>query len=172
METWDAIRARRNVRAFAQDRAIAPADLDLILEAAWRSPSSMNQQAWTFIAVTERDQLKELSEVWQYAEHVAGSAATIAFVAPASDDPETRDVYQYDLGQATMSIMLAAADRGIGSCHAAVGDRARAREILRLPEDQGCEWLVSLGYPADRPLAPIAVPDRRPLGDVVRRGHW
>jgi nitroreductase len=37
METWDAITSRRNVRSFA-DRAIAPADLDRILEAGRRGP--------------------------------------------------------------------------------------------------------------------------------------
>jgi nitroreductase len=172
METWDAIRARRNVRGFDRDRPIAPIDLDRILEAAWRTPSSMNQQAWTFVAVTDRDQLTELSTVWRYAEHVRGSAATIALVAPASEDPDTREVYQYDLGQATMSIMLAAGDLGIGSCHAAVGDQDLARRILGLPDDQRCEWLVSLGYPADRPLAPIEAPDRRPIDEVVRRDRW
>jgi hypothetical protein len=41
---------------------------------------------------------------------VAGSAATIALVAPASDDVQLRDLVQFDLGQATMSVMLAAAD--------------------------------------------------------------
>jgi nitroreductase len=172
METWDAIRARRNVRDFDRDRPIVAGDLDRILEAAWRAPSSMNQQAWTFVALTDRDQLAELATVWRYADHVAGSAATIALVAPASEDPDTREVYQYDLGQATMSIMLAAGDLGIGSCHAAVGDQDLARRILGLPDDQRCEWLVSLGYPADRPLAPIEAPDRRPIDEVVRRDRW
>jgi hypothetical protein len=41
-------------------------------------------------------------------------------VAPRPDEARTRDLIQYDLGQATMSIMLAAADLGIGSAHAAV----------------------------------------------------
>jgi len=53
METWDALRARRNVRSYA-DRPIAPDDLERILEAARRSPSSMNQQAWDFVVVTDR----------------------------------------------------------------------------------------------------------------------
>ena len=37
------------------------------------------------------------------AGHVAGSAATIALVAPTSDDAQMRDLIQFDLGQATMS---------------------------------------------------------------------
>jgi nitroreductase len=146
--------------------------LDRILEAARRSPSSTNQQASDFVAVTERDRLRELTKVWNWASHVGTSAATIALIMPASDDPEDRETYQYDLGQATMSIMLAAADLGIGSCHASVGDQALARELLGLPEDRECTLLVSLGYPADRPLAPIGRPRRRPFDDVAHRERW
>jgi hypothetical protein len=29
-----------------------------------------------------------------------------------------------------------------------------------------------LGYPADRPLRPIAKPDRRPFDEVIHRDHW
>jgi nitroreductase len=171
METWDAIRARRNVRSYA-DRQIPDEALERILEAAWRTPSSTNQQAWDFVAVTEREQLRELSKVWRYGAHVATSAATIALIAPSSSDASARETYQYDLGQATMSIMLAAADQGIGSCHSAVMDQELARANLGLPADRRCEWLISLGYPADRPLAPIERPNRRPFEEVVHRSRW
>jgi nitroreductase len=171
METWDAIRSRRNVRSFA-DRPIAEKDLRRIAEAAWRTPSSMNQQAWTFVIVTDPERLRELAGVWRYAEHVAGAAASIALVAPDARDADTRETYQYDLGQATMSIMLAAADLGIGSCHAAVDDQDLARRLLGVPDDQRVEWLVSLVYPEDRPLAPIGHPERRAVDDVVRFGSW
>jgi nitroreductase len=171
METWDAIRARRNVRSF-EERPIPAGDLDRILEAAWRSPSSTNQQAWDFVAVTDRERLRELAKVWRWSAHVRTSAAAIALVMPASDDREAREEFQFDLGQATMSILLAAADLGIGSCHASVGDQALARRALGLPEDRECPMIVSLGYPADRALAPIARPKRRPIDDVVHRERW
>ena len=99
METWDAIRSRRNVRTFS-DVPIEPTDLDRILEAARRTPSSMNQQAWDFVAVTGRENLMRLSRVWRYAEHVASSAATIGLIAPATRDPDERETIQFDLGQA------------------------------------------------------------------------
>ncbi|MGH3478752.1 MAG: nitroreductase family protein, partial [Nocardioidaceae bacterium] len=64
METWDAIRARRNVRSF-ENRAIPDQDLDRILEAGRRSASSANWQPWDFVVVTDRDQLTELATVWR-----------------------------------------------------------------------------------------------------------
>ncbi len=169
METWDAITSRRNVRDYT-DQPVTAADLERILEAGRRSPSSRNWQPWDFIVVTDRDQLARLATVWRGAAHVAGSAATIALVAPA--DPATWDTAQYDLGQATMCMMLAAADLGIGSGHASVVDQDRAREIFGLPEDRRCAYLMALGYPADRPLRPVRSPRRRPLDEVVHDGRW
>jgi nitroreductase len=171
METWDAIRSRRNVRSYTE-RPIAAADLERVLEAARRTPSSSNQQRWAFVVCTDREQLTKLARVWRGAGHVARSAATVALVAPVADDQRTRESIHYDLGQATMSIMLAAADLGIGSGHAAVADQPLARSLLGLPEDWFCAWLVALGHPADRPLAPIRRPNRRPAEEVIRHGRW
>jgi nitroreductase len=171
METWDVLRARRNVRRYA-DRPIQNEDLDRILEAARRTPSSMNEQPWDFVVVTDPKRLRELAEIWRYSAHVGDSAATIALVMPATEPGEDRDLIQYDLGQATMSIMLAAADLGIGSGHASVGDQEKARRILGLPDDRECPVLVALGYPADGALRPIHQPKRRPLHDVVHMEAW
>ena len=169
MQTWEAITSRRNVRSFA-DRPIPEADLDRILEAGRRSPSSQNWQPWDFVLVTDRALLTELAKVWRGAGHVAHSAATIVAVGPAGDNAFRRA--QLDLGQATMAMMIAAADLGIGSCHAGIGDMPRVRELLGIPDDRDWALLISLGYPADRPLTPIKNPDRRPFDDVVHRGHW
>jgi nitroreductase len=171
VETWDAIRARRNVRAYGEE-AIAPEHLDQVLEAARRTPSAGNQQAWDFVVCTDPEQLAQLAGVGPAAGHVAGSAAAIALVAPRSDDARMRDLVQFDLGQAAMSAMLAAADLGIGSAHAGAHDQELARRLLGFPEDRFCAVLITLGVPADRPLTPIQRPDRRPFTDVVHRGRW
>lgn len=171
METWEAIVSRRNVREYTEE-PIADDDLNRVLQAAWRTPSSSNRQRWEFIVVTDRAQLEELSKCWRGAGHVARSTATIAMLAPMSDDSRERESIQYDLGQATMSIMLAATDLGIGTGHAAVQDQALAQKVLGYPDDRYCAWLVALGYPADRPLVPIRKPNRRPFDEVVRRATW
>jgi nitroreductase len=171
VEAWDAIRSRRNVRSYGE-RAIAPEELDRILEAGRRTPSAGNQQAWDFVVCTDPEQLAQLAKVSRSAGHVARSAAAIALVAPNPDDARSRDLIQYDLGQVTMSMMLAAADLGIGSAHAAVSDQELARRLLGFPGDRFCAWLIPLGVPADRPLTPVERPNRRPFEEVVHRGHW
>jgi nitroreductase len=183
METWEAIRSRRNVRSF-EDRPVPEDHLNEILQAGRRAPSSQNWQPWSFVVVTERERLVKLAQVWQGAGHVAHSAATVALVASPPSPPSVpssasvaeqerrRGTLYYDLGQATMSIMLAAAGLGVGSCHSSIGDQDLARELLGLPDDKFCAYLISLGYPADRPLSLIRRPDRRPFDEVVHREHW
>lgn len=171
METWDAIRSRRNVRRY-QDRPIPRADLDRILEAGRRSPSASNWQPWDFVVVTDRARLVELAKVWVGAPHIATSAATVCLVAPVPGDDRQRDLVRYDLGQVTAYLMLEATDLGIGSGHAAVGDQDLARSILGYPDDHFLAFMIGLGYPADRPLRPITTPDRRPIDGVVHWGRW
>jgi nitroreductase len=171
METWDAITSRRNIRQFAGEPIDEPV-LDRILEAGRRAPSSRNWQPWDFVVVTDRSQLEALSTVGPGAFHAASAAAAVALVIEEYDDPTVRERARYDVGQATMAMMIAAADQGVGSGHIGVQDQAKAREVLGLPADRRVAYIVDFGYPADRPLAPIRKPDRRPFDEVVHRGRW
>jgi nitroreductase len=171
MEAWDAIRARRNVRSYVPE-PIPEADLNRIAEAAWRAPSASNHQHWDFIIVTERDQLQELSTVWRGAGHIATAPSAIVLVVPEPPDERTKLMDQYDLGQATMAMAIAATDLGIGTGHSSVGDQEKARAILGVPDNHVVSFILGIGYPADRPLKPINKPDRRPFAEVVRRGRW
>lgn len=171
METWDAIRARRATREY-DSSPLAEDDLTRILEAGRRAPSSGNNQRWDFVLIRDRDQLQRISGVWRGAGHIANAAAAVGLVAPISEDSTVSAGVNYDLGQAAMSMMIAAADLGIGSRTASVRDHELASEVLGLPADRRLAWLLGLGYPADRPLKPIQNPDRRPFEEVVRYDRW
>lgn len=171
MQTQDAIRSRRNVRSYRPD-PVSEADLDTIAEAAWRAPSASNRQHRTVIIVTDRQQLEALSKVWRGAGHIARAPAAIALVVPQSDDERARLIDYLDLGQAIYAMTVAAADLGIGTGHASVGDQDAARAILHVPADHDVAFLLGVGYPADRPLKPVVRPDRLPIAEVVRHGHW
>jgi nitroreductase len=172
METWDAIRARRNVRQYT-DQPIAREDLERICEAGRRAPSSTNWQPWSLVVVTGRDELAELAQAWpRGGQHVARAAAAIVLVTRQDDDEAHHDWMLYDFGQATMAMMIAAADLGIGSGHSSIHDQAQAQRALGLPDGYLAVYMMGLGYPADRPLRPIARPDRRPFEQVVHWGRW
>ena len=171
MEAWDAIRARRNVRQYKPE-PVSEDDLNRIAEAGWRAPSAKNRQPWDFVIVTDPAQLQELSTVWRGAGHIAAAPAAIALVVPVPPDKRRLVTDTYDIGQATMAMMIAATDLGVGTGHSSVGDQDQARAILGVPDDHQVAFLLGIGYPADRPLTPIRKPNRRPFSEVVHHGRW
>jgi nitroreductase len=171
METLDAIRARRNVRRFT-DEPIPAEHLDQILEAGRRAPSAKNAQPWDFILVTDRAMLQELSTLWVGAGHIAGAQAAIVVVLEQADEERRNLTNRYDEGQATMAMLLAATDFGIGTGHSSVGDQDRARELLGIPSERVASHMIDLGYPADGPIRPLRNHNRRPFDEVVHRGRW
>ncbi|MGZ8437173.1 MAG: nitroreductase family protein [Candidatus Limnocylindrales bacterium] len=170
---WRAIGTKRAIRAFSPE-PLSPAHLDRILRAGRHAGSSKNLQRWTFIVCRDRAHLLELSTLGPWAGHLAGAAVGVALVTP---DPRVLDAplsILFDLGQAAENMMLAAWELGIGSVPATVYDHDRARQLLGYPADQGCEFLLSFGYPADptaleRPPKPGG---RRDLGEMVREERW
>lgn len=121
--------------------------LDRILESGLRAPSAGNWQPWDFVLVTDRTQLVELAKVWQGAGHVAGAAAAISIVAPVPQDDRQSALLQFDLGQATYAMTVAAADLGIETGYAAAADQEQARAVLGLPLGRFLAYVLSVGYP-------------------------
>lgn len=122
--------------------------------------------------VHDQAQLQTLAQVWQGAGHIAGAQAAIALVSTVPDDDMQRTILAFDLRQATMAMALAAADLGIGTAHSAAEDQEKAQAALGFPDGKFLAFMLSIGYPAGRPLTVIEKPDRRPYTDVVHLGRW
>lgn len=170
---WDAIRQKRAVRRFA-DRPLEQDALDRILAAGRRAHSSKNQQRWAFIVVRDRERLQAMSQLGPYCGHIAGAAAAVALVTPDPRADGQPLSVMWDLGGAAAQMMVVAWELGIGSCPATVYEQAAARELLGLPADMHCEYVLSFGYPADpedltRPPKPGG---RRPADELVHEERW
>jgi len=149
----DLLRARRSIRQFT-DQPIEPEKLDLLLEAALRSPSSKGNNPWQFIVVTDRERLNKLAVAKAHgAAFLQGAPLAIVVCA----DPAKSDVWVEDAAIATTLIHLEAADLGLGSCWVQI--RLRQREdatsaqayladLLGLPEGLMVLAIVGIGYPA------------------------
>jgi len=173
MDAWQAINSVRVVRQF-EERPLAAEHLDRILNAGRRTGSSKNEQRWAFIVIQEREHLWELAGVGRYADHLAGAAAAVALVVPAASDPLRALSVMWDLGRAAQNMVLAAWELRIGSAPATVFDQDLVRQLLGLPDEQRCDFILSFGYPADpsvltRPNRPGG---RKPLEAVVHSERW
>jgi nitroreductase len=172
METWHAINSVRVVRQFA-DRPLAEEHLDRIVNAGRRAGSSKNQQSWAFIVVRDREHLRQLATVGRYAGHLAGATVAVALVTPDEKGPANNSI-MWDLGRAAQNMVLAAWELGIGSVPATVYDHDLAAALLGLPSGQRCDFLLSLGYPADPSVltAPNRAGGRLPLEAVRHEERW
>ncbi|NTU81000.1 MAG: nitroreductase [Chloroflexales bacterium] len=162
MSVAEAIRRKRAVRAYAAE-PVPEEVIMAILNAGRRAQSSKNTQPWTFILVTEPEQLTRLASAGIYAAHMPGSAFTVVLVAPPDNE--------FDLGQAAANLQLAATALGVGSCITSLHHQELARQVLGVPPDLSCQWAITFGYPAEaeRPLKPGG---RRPLEEVLRRERY
>jgi nitroreductase len=173
METWNAIDSLRVVREFSAD-PIADEHIDRIIDAGRRAGSSKNLQRWGFVVVRDRDRLARLGDVGPYAGHVVGAPLAIALVCPDPAKTSGPHSIMWDLGRAAQNMVLAAWELGIGSCPATVHEPSVAKEVLQLPDEQLCEYVLSFGYPADESVltAPKRSGGRLPQSDVRHEETW
>ena len=163
-ETYQSILGLRTVRKFRTEQ-VSDSDLQQILEAARWTGSSKNRQSWTFVVIRERDQLDRLASCGDFTVPVRNAHLVIAPVMHP-------DGYEWDMGRVAHSIMLAAATIGVGSCPITLHRDESARDILGLPADHTCRYVVALGYPDEeaeqsgRTASPMG--GRRTLDDLVR----
>jgi nitroreductase len=146
----DAIEAIRTLRVIRDYRAqpLAEQELHAIADAARKTGSSKNTQRWDFITVRDPESLRRLSGVTIYAKHLPDAGAAIAMIVDAPDPDHARSVL-WDLGRAAQNIALSAWAMGIGSCPITVQDFDLAAEVLGLPPEKQCQYIMALGWPAD-----------------------
>ena len=167
-ETYRSLLELRTVRRFRTD-PVAPSDLDRILEAARWTGSAKNLQSWTFVVVREREQLDRLAECGDFTVPIRNAPLVLAPVMHP-------DGYEWDAGRVAHNIMLAAAATGVGSCPITLHRDELARDVLGIPNDHTCRYVVALGYPDEeaersgRAASPMG--GRRTLDDLVRYGRF
>ena len=170
MNVSQAIKLKRAIRQFT-NQPLSEATILSILNAGRRAQSSKNTQPWNFIAITDKEILKSLSECGTYAGHLAGAALGVAIVHP---DPGEKFQLMFDIGQTAAYMQLEAWELGIGSCIASIYEADKARELLGFPQDYYLRIALSFGYPQDADLLtrPPKKGGRRPLPEIIHRNKW
>lgn len=119
------ISKRRSIRKFT-DKLISPEDVELILKAGLKSPSSKNAKPWHFIVVEDKEQLEKLSLVKKMGCKFLLEGALAIVVAA---DPLVSNVWIEDASIASIMMQLQAEDLGLGSCWIQIRDRFNAVEL-------------------------------------------
>jgi nitroreductase len=150
MEFADVITKRRSIRKYKSD-PVSKEDIEYILEAARLAPSWANSQCWKFVVVTDpgiKEELAKAGNSW-----IAHAPVVIAACADPAR-PGTKGDQQYymlDVGIAMEHVVLAAADRGLGTCWIGAFNEDAAKKALGVPENIRVVASTPLGYPDESP---------------------
>jgi len=150
----DLLQKRRSIRRFAP-QPVDPAQLEALVEALLRAPSSRGRNPWEFVVVTDPALLKALSQAKQHgAEFLAGAPLAVVIAA----DPDRCDVWVEDCAIAAIILQLTAVSLGLGSCWVQIrlrphGDgrsaEAYVREVVGLPEHLVVDAIIGIGHPGE-----------------------
>lgn len=164
------LRKVRQVRQYT-DEAVTGEQIDQLLGVARWTGSSRNTQPWHFIVVTDRDQLRQISEVRPPIRWVAHAPLAIAIVL----DGRSQVSEAYDEGRVTERLLVAARALGLGGGTAWFGDdqqQQRGKEILGVGNELTARSVVVIGHAVTSkdPRPNPAASGRRPLSEIVSHG--
>ena len=192
MDVIQAASKRRTIRRF-QNKEVPFEALEKCVEAARLAPSARNIQEVEFIAVNDKETTIKLNEVVLFGGtvrkngRVKGEEAK-AFIAIIAEKERSDEEYtKINVGIAAASIALAAFDQGLGTCIQGAIEREKIKEILGIPKTFSLPLVVSIGFPAEQPIAEDAkgndfgylvdekgelhVP-KRPMKDVLHKNKF
>ncbi|HXL02495.1 MAG TPA: nitroreductase family protein [Candidatus Atribacteria bacterium] len=166
MDFKELIQTRRSVRKFRAEE-VEEEDLREILEAARLAPSAINLQPWKFIVI-KNDKKKRLIAQAAGGQEFVGEAPVV-IVACATGRGGFIGGYMeswpVDVAISVTHLLLAAWDRGLGTCWVGDFDEEKIKEICEIPPEVRVVAIVPVGYPVK---IPQVVP-RRPWEKIVSR---
>jgi nitroreductase len=198
MEFEEVVRRRRMVRAYAPERQVSRKSIHRFIDLAIHAPSAGSSQGWHFLVLDDGPARSafwaattdgELADTW-----LTGLQTAPALIVALSDKQAYLDRYaepdkgwtdrsesrwpvpywDLDTAMASMLILLAAVDEGLGCCFFGVPaehwDRLRA--AFTIPERLTPIGVISVGYPAPDRRSPSLRRGRTPASDVTSYGHY
>ena len=149
MDFYELVRTRYSVRSYKRDM-IDDGTLDAILEAGRVAPTACNNQPQKIFVVRSEEKLLRLKEACRY----TFDAPVVMVVAYDRErDWKNRRMPGYSSGETDAAIvlthmMLAAWEKGVGSCWVGAFSEDKIKQALSLPEGLRVTALMPMGYPA------------------------
>ena len=154
----DLVKNGRSFRGFNENRKVTREELEYLVECARFAPSSSNIQALKFFLAWEPETVGTIRPLTNWAK----ALKAIQLPHPGKDptafivicqDYEVNDspaMFQKDVGIAAQTMLLAAADMGLGGCMIGNFPAGALREALKLPKTIAPMLVVALGEPDDQ----------------------
>ncbi|MFX1296711.1 MAG: nitroreductase family protein [Promethearchaeota archaeon] len=136
------LKNRRTIRNF-KEKKVSDKEIEMILEAGRWAPSASNRQPWEFIVIKNEEKKQELAKLARNGKFIGDAPIVIAIIGKIKQNPRW---YVQDTSLVSMNMMLMAWALGIGTCWIGTMDRAKAKEILELGENDFVLTVLPMGY--------------------------
>ena len=150
------IMTRTSIRQFTE-QTISADTVETLLRAGMAAPTAVNKQPWHFVAVTNKEKLKEMAINNPNARMLEQAPLAIVVCGNMQKalEGEARALWVQDCSAATENILLAAHGLGLGAVWTALylrAERAKsALEALKLPDHIVPLCAIIIGHPAEQP---------------------
>lgn len=155
MNLLNLFKKNRSYRRFIQDQPVSIETLYELIELARFSASSGNIQGLKFFLSNTDKQNKKIFSTLKWANYLKDWDGPSEGEQPAAyviilGDTEIHKTIEVDVGIAAQSIMLGAAEMGLGGCMIASIDRISLRKLLNLPNRYQIPLVIALGVPGEQ----------------------
>jgi nitroreductase len=155
MNIKNLFKKNRSYRRFIQDQPVSTDTLYELIELARLSASSGNIQGLKFYLSNTDEKNKKIFSTLKWANYIKEWDGPKEGEQPAAyviilGDTEIHKTIEVDVGIAAQSIMLGAAEIGLGGCMIASIDRISLRKMLNLSDRFQIPLVIALGVPAEQ----------------------
>ena len=134
-----------------------------ILEAGRLTASARNRQPWHFIAVQDRETLRQIGDIATTGPYIAQAPLAIVVLVRMTFAVS-------DASRAIQSMILAAWGEGVGSNWVGFGGHEEVKALLAVPDDLDVLAILPFGYPEGR--VGRGKKQRKPLAAVAHRERF
>ena len=160
------IETRRSIRSY-KDQEIEEDKLNYVLQAFRKAPSAKNLQPWKLVVIKNKKILKDIAIACNNQTFMEEAPVIIAACAKEEEAYGTMggymNSYPIDIAIALEHLILAATEKGLGTCWIGAFKEQLVKDILGVPENVRVVALTPLGYPARE----ASVRGRKPLTEII-----
>lgn len=170
MDVFEAITKRQSIRCFKPE-PVSDDSMKVILEAGRLAPSSLNKQRRRFIVVNDELKKARLADASQDQRFVAKAPTIIVVCSDDNTEQKLANGVSSWVADTTLSVsfmMLAAVEKGLGSCWIGAFEEESVRQVLGIPQNIKICCLLPVGIPASRSKRT----SKKPLESLVSYERW
>jgi len=160
------IETRKSIRSY-KPQEVEEEKLNYIIQAFRKAPSAKNLQPWKLIVVKDKKKISDLAIACNNQTFL--SEAPILIVACAKEDEAYgvmggyMNSYPIDVALALEHLILAATEKGLGTCWIGAFKEKLVKDLLDIPKTVRVVAITPVGYPAQEGGAR----GRKPLAEII-----